>query len=493
MRRARGIFPASIRARSAVAAAAATALVFGAGSWWLRDDTRDRWERDALQKATENAFAVTSALESGKRPGPEFLDQPAGPFTVVFEDGTQAMSDWPFADEETGRPLVPLPPAKSWTVRHVRFPRELWDNTADSTTRTENVLSHRDATFAVGVTDVLPTDRIRTVTEIGGKRPQRLTVYVLAPQEAADAAVAALDRFVVWGLPVAVVFVGAVAWLVTGRALRPVDAIRTKMDEIGARAVDRRVPVPTGSVEIALLARATNQTLDRLESALVRQRRFVADASHELRSPLAGLRSSLEIPLVHPEGVDWQAVVSEALADTVRLQRLADDLLLLASDAREPLDEATDLADLAEEQVAERACATTAEEPAFVASTGGPAVVAGSEIRLGRVLRNLIDNAARHARTEVRVTVESAAETVTLTVADDGPGVPPADRERIFDRFVRLDDARARSTGGTGLGLTIVRDIVTGLGGTVHAEDGARFVVRLPRRNDDEAGPGHRG
>jgi len=486
LRRAR---PTSIRARSAVAAAAATALVFGAGGWWLRDDTRDRWDRDALEKATGVAFAVTSALESGKRLGPDVPTptRTGEPFAVVFEDGSRATSDWPFDDESGGRPLVSLPPARGWTVRHVRLPAE----SVDVSLKEGRYLPHRDATLAVGTTDVLTSERIRAATELGGKRPQRLTVYVLVSQEATDTAVATLDRFFAWGLPVAVVFVGAVAWVVTGSALRPVDAIRAKMDEIGAHAADQRVPVPTGSIEIALLARATNQTLERLEGTLIRQQRFVADASHELRSPLAGLRSSLEIPLVHPEGVDWRAVVAEALADTVRLQRLTDDLLLLASNAHGPQNETTDLADLVDEQVAERACTESEGRPVFVADIKGPAVVAGSEVRLGRVLRNLLDNAARHARTEVRVTVESTADVVTLTVTDDGTGVPAAERERIFDRFVRLDDARARATGGTGLGLTIVRDIVTGLGGTVHAEDGARFVVRLPRRTDDEeAGPG---
>ncbi|MFC5185459.1 sensor histidine kinase [Actinomadura harenae] len=474
--------PASVRARSALAAALATALVLGLGGWWLRADTQARWDRSALETATSDAFALTSALEGGEPLGPGVFVRSGGPVAVVFADGSFAVAGRPFTELDD-RPLVPLPPATGWTVRHVRFPARAVAPRADSDGLRADAdgLRHRDATLAVGVTGVLSTDRVRAVTGVAGKPPQRLTVYRLASQESTDLAVATLDRFTAWGFPAAMLFVGAVAWAVTGRALRPVDAIRAKMDVIGASGSGQRVPVPAGSLEIARLARSTNRTLDRLEHTLDRQRRFVADASHELRSPLSGLRGTLEIALVHPGEADWRAVVAQALADAVRLQALTDDLLLLASAERSPDGETTDLADLVEEQVAERACAEA--DLTFTASVRGPAVVRGGEIRLGRVLRNLLDNAARHARAEVRVTVGASAGRATLTVADDGPGVPAADRERIFDRFVRLDDARARATGGAGLGLTIVRDIVTALGGTVHTTPGAPgacFVVSLP-------------
>ncbi|KAB2340846.1 sensor histidine kinase [Actinomadura rudentiformis] len=474
----------SVRARAAVAAALATLLVFGVGGWWLRDVIRDQWADEALKQATRDTFTFTSAAETGKRA--DVLHH-AG-FIVVLENGQWFIPMGSSPGEQVVEPPELLPPAEGlhpdtrWHTRAIPMPEALSgfvsaylvngdvDGLGEATSPTKP--TH---TFVVGVTDVLPASHVRTFTGLKDAPAQRLTVYWPVPTERTETAVATIDRFFMWALPVAVVFVGVVAWVVTGRALRPVDAIRAKMNEIGARATDQRVPVPAGSIEIARLARATNETLDRLEHALVRQRRFVADASHELRSPLAGLRSALEIPLVHPDEANWQTVVSTALADTIRLQTLTDDLLLLASDARGPSEagERTDLADLVEELAAERG-------PTFTVTTTGPAIVAGSEVRLGRIIRNLFDNAARYARTEVVATVTTDAQTVTLTVTDDGPGIPGPDRERIFDRFVRLDAARARATGGAGLGLTIVREIVEGLGGTVHAAEGSRFVVRLP-------------
>ena len=225
--------------------------------------------------------------------------------------------------------------------------------------------------------------------------------------------------------------------------------------------------------------------LDRLEHAIKEQRRLVPDASHELRGPLAALRSSLEIPLAHPDGADWPQVVTGAPADTERLQLLTDDLLLLAAadeQHRAGPAEPVDLADPVAEQLAHLA---GADGPGWAATALERAPVRGSEILLGRLVRNLLDNAARYARGTVAASVTVADGWAVLTVADDGPGVAPADRERVFDRFVRLDDARGRATGGAGLGLSLVRSIARNLGGTAAFTDplvgaGARVVVRLP-------------
>ena len=233
---------------------------------------------------------------------------------------------------------------------------------------------------------------------------------------------------------------------------------------------------------------STPRWLDRLEHAIKEQRRLVPDASHELRGPLAALRSSLEIPLARPDGADWPQVVTGAPADTERLQLLTDDLLLLAAAdeqhrARPP--EPVDLAAVAAEQLAERAHLAGVDGPGWAATALERAPVRGSEILLGRLVRNLLDNAARYARGTVAASVTVADGWAVLTVADDGPGVAPADRERVFDRFVRLDDARGRATGGAGLGLSLVRSIARNLGGTAAFTDplvgaGARVVVRLP-------------
>lgn len=453
----------SVRTKAALGAMAAAAVAFGLGVFWARESVGARWADEAEKRATQDAFQVVSALEAGR--------QPIGfdsPFVVVLADGRLGGGMDAASGPSPERAWPGFAPTVGWSTRKLRPPAAEGD---------ERPLR----TFVVGTTDVLPPDRIRRLTGLDGVRTaQRLTVYALASPRGAEAAVATFDRVLGLGLPAAVAFVGLTAWLVTGRALRPVEAIRAEMAGITAGALDQRVPVPPSADVIARLARTTNATLERLEQAHVRQRRFVADASHELRSPLAALRGTLEIPLARPERADWPAVVSAALADTARLQRLTDDLLLLSSEGGRPprSGAAVDLADIVEEQVAERAYARGA--PAFTCDAERPALVPGDEVRLGRVVRNLLDNAARHARSAVHATVRPEAGAVVLTVADDGPGVPAADRERIFDRFVRLDEARTRADGGTGLGLTIVRELVTALGGTVHVTGRSTFTVRIP-------------
>jgi len=302
-----------------------------------------------------------------------------------------------------------------------------------------------------------------------------LTVYAGAPLSAEQSAVSTALTVMLIGFPLLLGVVAGVTWLVTRRALRPVEGIRAEMAEITASEdLARRVPVPDTHDEVARLARTTNETLAALETSVERQRRFVADASHELRSPIASLRTQLEVGAAHPELLD----VEGAVEDTVRLQRLAADLLLLARlDAGErPADARVDLAELVREQVEGRA-GVTLEAAAGVE-------VAGSRGQLGRLVANLLDNAQRHARSAVTVDVRREGERAVVEVADDGDGVPEGDRERVFERFVRLDDARSRDDGGAGLGLAIARDVAVRHGGTLTvgeaATGGALFGLRLP-------------
>ncbi|MFF6807168.1 ATP-binding protein [Streptomyces sp. NPDC012616] len=304
-----------------------------------------------------------------------------------------------------------------------------------------------------------------------------LTVYAGAPLSVERGAVRTALTVMLIGFPLLLAVVAAVTWLVTRRALRPVEGIRREMAAITASAdLGRRVPEPDTHDEVARLARTTNETLAALETSVERQRRFVADASHELRSPIASLRTQLEVGAAHPGLLD----VAGAVEDTVRLQRLAADLLLLARlDAgEEPAGGRVDLAALACEEAAGRPAVTVE------AAGGAAAAVAGSRGQLRRVLANLLDNAQRHARTEVAVSVRRSGDRVVVEVADDGDGVPEADRERIFERFVRLDDARGRDDGGAGLGLAIARDVAARHGGTLTVGEtpagGARFELRLP-------------
>ncbi|MFF2779846.1 sensor histidine kinase [Streptomyces sp. NPDC058052] len=288
------------------------------------------------------------------------------------------------------------------------------------------------------------------------------------------------------GVPLAALLTGFLVHRMVARALEPVEAIRRELADITSRSLHRRVPVPPTADVIADLARTTNATLDRVEEAATRQREFTADAAHELRSPLAALRAQLESALRHPEAVeDWREVVTEAAADVVRLQRLADDLLLLASHGSvPPVREPVDLSALAEDLVREHQHLPEAAELRVRCEAPDPAVLPGNPTHLDRLLRNLLANACRHARSEVTVSVRTSATELTLAVRDDGPGIPPADRARVFARFTRLDASRTRANGGAGLGLPIARDLAAAHGGTLTIEDrpapGASLVARFP-------------
>ncbi|WP_349258244.1 HAMP domain-containing sensor histidine kinase [Stackebrandtia sp.] len=307
---------------------------------------------------------------------------------------------------------------------------------------------------------------------------EALSVYSGVSLATQDQVVTDATRAMLWALPLLLAVVAVVTWAVTRRALRPVNAIRAELAEITAGDLSRRVPEPASRDEIHALARTTNTTLAALDAAVTQQRRFIADASHELRSPLAILRARLEVASAHPELLN----VDETLEDVVRLQGLATDLLLLARlDAgQRPGFADVDLTELVRETVARRA----AGDPITVElSVDEDVTVSGVKGQLERVLSNLLDNAQRHARERVAVSLRAKDGRALLEVSDDGAGIPAADRDRVFDRFVRLDSARDRDAGGAGLGLAIVRDVVRAHGGTIEVSTsvhkGARFAVRL--------------
>ncbi|MET8159600.1 HAMP domain-containing sensor histidine kinase [Sphaerisporangium sp. NPDC005289] len=270
------------------------------------------------------------------------------------------------------------------------------------------------------------------------------------------------------------------AWVLVGRSLRPVEAIRARISQITVSDLSLRVPEPGGDDEISRLATTANQTLGQLEGAVERIRRFASTTSHELRSPIAGLRTQLEEALLYPDDVDTKDALRSALTTAGRLEAIVNDLLLLARlRAADPLPPAKiDLGRL----VAAEVSARSSSVPINVNAPAG-LEIRGSRLQLIRVLENLLANALRHAESAVEVTVEPTDDGVAVTVADDGPGIPPAHRERVFDRFVRLDDGRRRDPGGSGLGLAISRDIAHTHRGTLTVEDsprGARFVLWLP-------------
>lgn len=310
-----------------------------------------------------------------------------------------------------------------------------------------------------------------------------VVVHVAAPLDDIAAASRSVAAALAVAVPVVTALLAAVVFLLVGRTLRPVERIRREVGAIGPDDLDRRVPQPPGGDEIARLATTMNTMLDRLERGDRRQRRFVADASHELRTPLARIRTELEVDLRHPETADERATSRSVLDEVEHLQRLVEDLLVLArhdtADAAANPARPVDLDALVLDEV--RAAGGS---HAIDASGVSAAQVRGDADALRRVARNVLDNAMRHARVTVRVTLAEFGGEAVMTVADDGPGIPPEHCDAVFERFTTLDDARTGTQHGTGLGLAITRAIVHAHGGTIEVDTdhhpGARLIVRIP-------------
>ncbi len=294
-------------------------------------------------------------------------------------------------------------------------------------------------------------------------------------------------RVATWTLTIAglalLTLAGAATWAVVRRALRPVDAMRAEVADITVGGLDRRVSQPATDDEIRLLADTMNDMLGRLESGTRAQRDFVSAASHELRTPIAVIRHALEVAQMS-DSPDWNGIADSVLEEDLRMERLVDDLLLIArADAGVSTTDRwteVDLDDLVFEE-ARRVPSTIRIDLARISA----GQVNGDSDQLRRVIRNLLDNALRHATHTVAIELNSIDGRVRVAVDDDGAGIAPEDRKRIFERFVRLDESRNRSDGGVGLGLPIVAELVDVHGGAVEVEaseqlGGARFVVTLP-------------
>lgn len=327
-------------------------------------------------------------------------------------------------------------------------------------------------------------ERFRVLQEtLGTGMPQR-TIVVALSLAPVDEAVQSARSLLLEVLPAGLLLTALVTWLGVGRALAPVERIRRRVATIGAGDLSKRVPLSSARDEVHRLGETMNSMLDRLEASAGRQRRFVADASHELRSPLANIQASLEVALTRQDLDLWQETGQDLQGEYDRIQHLVEDLLLLARlDGRIPLaQDEVDLDDVVHEE-AERlrrhAAVTVHVAPL-------PALrVQGDGARLAQVVGNLADNAARHAATTVSLSLRRDGDLAVVQVADDGPGVPLEDRVRIFDRFTRLDEARARDSGGSGLGLAISQEIAQAHGGSLtllpgQTQTGAIFELRLP-------------
>ncbi len=338
----------------------------------------------------------------------------------------------------------------------------------------------------IDVTSPTSGDRLRVV----GRNVGAKTVLVYTDLSRVDDSLRVLTEAALIGSPIAVLLMAIASYTVVGLTLRPVAALRHGAADITAAGLARqRLPVPSAQDEIHRLAVTLNAMLDRIDAATSRQRTFVGDAAHELRSPLASLRVQLEVSQRLGPQADWPEVVDDVLIDVGRLDRLVADLLTLARLDEAPVvlrrREPVALARLVESVVADYADARVR-----VTATTAPVTVDGDPDALRRVVINLVNNAVRYATSAVTVDVRPARRSgralAQLTVEDDGPGIPEGERALVFDRFYRVQESRSRGTGGTGLGLPIVRDIVSTHDGWVQLTgrgDGApglRAVVVLP-------------
>ncbi|GAB3829480.1 sensor histidine kinase [Dactylosporangium cerinum] len=444
-----------VRMRSALAAAAVVAIAALASGAALVVAARLILTDNVDQSTTQRAAQVAAALGDADGAGLAATLRPSARDRTVVQvvDGTGRVVSASAAVGGAG-PISPLRPAAGQTVREQR--------------RLEIAHNERFRIVAVGVDT---PDGPRTV------------LVAQSLDEVNDGTEAILGALAV-GMPLLTLVVGAATFVFVGRTLRPVDAMRRQADTITARNLHTRLPVPATADEIAALATTMNTMLDRIEAATEAQRRFVADASHELRSPLSTIHAGLDLLGAADLPPSAGTHVTRMRHESARMARLIADLLLLARvDESGPQLRREDV-DLDDIVYAERDRLVAGHPDLHVETRVAPARVHGDPHHLQRVLRNLLDNAARHCHSHVTISLTAAGGTAELTVADDGPGIPAADRERVFGRFVRLDDDRSRQSGGTGLGLPIARDVVTAHGGTLTVDDGPRggalLRIRLP-------------
>jgi signal transduction histidine kinase len=436
---------ATIRAITTAVATIVVALALTVGAIALVAAARRTMVDEVTEAAGKQAAEVVGQLESGRPPVLEVAGSDEQMVQVMTPAGAVVASSSNVAGEP---PVARMAPGQSAQVI-TPLDNDAFTAVVQSA-QTAN--GQRIVLVARGLVDVLDTTK-------------------------------AITRLLIIGLPLLVAVVAFTTWFAVGRALAPVEAIRREVDEISAAQLHRRVPQPKADDEIARLAATMNRMLGRLEDARNSQRRFVSDASHELRSPITTIRQHAEVALAHPDRVTAAELAEVVLAEQQRMQRLVEDLLLLArADEHVPLARAAvDLDDLAFEE-GHRLRSTTSK---WVDTSGVTAAqMQGDADALRRAFRNLIQNAVQHAVGRVDIVLVERGREVVLIVDDDGPGIPEAERDRVLQRFVRLDEARSREDGGSGLGFSIVDEVVRAHSGSMSIDQsplgGARITVTLP-------------
>ncbi|MEV4180272.1 ATP-binding protein [Streptosporangium canum] len=464
----------SVRVRATLAATAIVAVALGVAAavlvGVLKGSLVDSASAEAARRAHGTAVMITASpgITVGR------VAEPLDPDVQVIEEADLSEAEW---QAVLAQPAQPLQPAQSITAHSTTGQatndqaHPYWETATPGDTawkvtgRADAVRAERWAPAGSFAVATMPVSTVEGM----------VLVQARASLEPAGAALQTLQGLLIPGIPGLLLLVAALTWVAVGRSLAPVSAIRAEMADITASDLHRRVPVPRSRDEIARLAETMNRTLDRLELAVDRHKRFVADAAHELRSPLAILRTRLELAPPGP-------LAAEALTDVERIQALTSDLLLLARlDAGEPTCHGeVDLGQVAAEEAAR---SRPRPEIRVGLEVAADVVVRGSAEELRRLVANLVDNAVRHADSTVTVRLARDGGGAVLDVRDDGPGIPAEHREAVFDRFTRLDEARGRDAGGSGLGLAIARDIAVRHGGSlsvVGQGPGARLRARLP-------------
>ncbi|MFW2382758.1 MAG: sensor histidine kinase [Acidimicrobiales bacterium] len=448
----------SVRGRVTVGVTVVFALAMVFGTWFLLNRAEDAWiedlraqDLDELEMIAQDLLAMQAidAMLSG------------GVVLPVGEGGTSFM-----LTDETGALVGSTPQGVFGGVVVVEGP----------------VLAGEIPEFILeGPPGSLqPVGDITTVSLPVDLEEGTLMITASSSLEPVRAGVGALRGILLVIVPLLISGVGAMAWFVTGRAFSPVEDITSQVERITDDRLDERVPVPDSRDEVAHLATTMNSMLDRLAASRTRQREFVSDASHELRSPVAASKTKLEVGLAHPDQTNWEETARVVLEEQDRLGGLIDDMLMLArlDEGRTPKPVDVDLDDVVFAE-AERPYGVTVD-----VSKVTPVRVNGDAQQLARLVRNLVSNAVRHASSEVRISLGAVSDEAVLCVADDGPGIPVPDRDRIFERFVRLEHSRTRDDGGAGLGLALVAAVAAAHNGSVTVSEGtsrgASFELRMP-------------
>ena len=440
-------------------------VVSAGGTLLAATDNADDSPLIAVPQLRHSASPVTDDVAGTPAPSPSD-DDSDGPSDDSFDDNSDDNSD----DDASDAPGETAAPgsASDDTPSPTAAPVLIDDSATRSVTSDDG-----DPYVAVG----------RTATEGGSGRD----LWVVAARSLApvDGTIGTVLSLLAVALPVLLIVLALTIWFVVGRALRPVDRMRRQVDEVTASSLDQRVADPGTDDEVGRLAHTMNRMLQRLDDSRRSQNRFISDASHELKSPLASLRQYAEVARAHPDRISPDELSTAVLDEGARLESLVQGMLVLARADERALARPTALVDLDDILFAEARRLRDSTSLTIDSSGVAAAQLRGDAGLLAQLVRNLVDNAVRHARSSVGLAVRTneADGMVVLVVDDDGEGVPEADRQRVFERFVRLDEARARDGGGSGLGLAIVREIAAAHGGDVTASTaesgGARFVVTM--------------